>query len=358
MGMLLANQTEAHVRHVVEFKENLRVLLISGLFIVLAARLELESFRQLPIAGSIGFLLVLLFIVRPAAVMCSSFGTALSTSERLFLSWMAPRGIVAAAVAAIFALRLEEQGMVGASELVPMTFLVIVGTVSVYGLTSGFLARRLKISNPNPQGILFVGAYELVRDIACSLHEEGVSVLLIDNNHENVADARMVGLPVHYGSVLSEHAVDELELAGIGRVVAMTPNSEVNTLASLHFSEVFGRAGVFQLPPCHHEKNPRKALAEALQGRRLFSEDASFDHLNRLLRRKATVKKTKLTESFSLQDFHRLYVDGCLPMFAVTESGSVEVAQAGSSFRPGTGSKVIALVVPGTDPSEKIIENS
>lgn len=345
MGMLLANQTEARVRHVIEFKENLRVLLISGLFIVLAARLDLDSFRQIPIAGSIGFLLLLLFIVRPAAVMCSSLGTSLSTSERLFLSWMAPRGIVAAAVAAIFALRLEEQGMVGAGELVPMTFLVIVGTVSVYGLTSGYLARRLKISNPNPQGILFVGAYELVRDIARSLHEEGVSVLLVDNNHENVAAARMVGLPVHYGSVLSEHAVDELDLAGIGRVVAMTPNSEVNTLASLHFSEIFGREGVFQLPPSHHEQNPRKALAEALQGRQLFSEEASYDQLNGLLRRGATVKKTKLTESFSLEDFYQLYGDGCLPMFAVTESGSVKVARAGSPFLPVIDSKVIALVV-------------
>ena len=352
MGLLLANQTHASVRHVIEFKENLRVLLISGLFIVLAARLELESFKQLPVLGSLGFLGALLFVVRPATVMTASVGTALTQKERWFLSWMAPRGIVAAAVAAIFALRLEAQGVAQASELVPVTFIVIVGTVSIYGLTSGVLARRLGISHPNPQGILFVGAHPLAREIAQALQEEGVSVLLVDNNRENINIARMAGLPVHYGSVLSEHAIDDLDLAGIGRMVAMTPNSEVNSLASLHFIEVFGREGVFQLPLAQRDQTPTKGLATGLQGRSLFRERDCFASLESFFESGAVVKKTRLSESFDYETFTGQYGQEGVPMFTISESGKVEIAVGDQGFAPSTGVKLVALVRPLTDPVE------
>ncbi|MDA7644945.1 cation:proton antiporter [bacterium] len=346
MGMLLANQKHATVRHVIEFKENLRVLLISGLFIVLAARLELDSFRQLPVAGCLGFLAMLLFVVRPASVMVASIGTSLTQKERWFLSWMAPRGIVAAAVAAIFALRLEEQGMAGASELVPVTFIVIVGTVSIYGLTSGILARKLGISNPNPQGILFVGAQRLVRDIAKALHEEGVNVLLVDNNRQNINTARMAGLPVHYGSILSEHTIDELDMVGIGRMVAMTPNSEVNTLASLHFIEVFGREGVFQLPLSPEENKPTRGVASGLQGRQLFGAENNHGRLQSLIDSGAVVKKTNLTNNFDYDTFTSQYGQDGVPMFVVSESGKVEISVSESKFSPVTSAKIVALVQP------------
>ena len=357
MGMLLANQTRASVRHVIEFKENLRVLLISGLFIVLAARLELESFQQLPVAGSLAFLAALLFVVRPASVMTASLGTALTRHERWFLSWMAPRGIVAAAVAAIFALRLESQGVARAGELVPVTFIVIVGTVSIYGLTSGILARRLGISNPNPQGILFVGAHQMIRDIAQALHEEGVSVLLVDNNRQNINTARMAGLPVHYGSILSEHSIDELDLSGIGRMVAMTPNSEVNTLASLHFVEAFGREGVFQLPPNPEEKKPTKDVASGLQGRQLFRDSDCHEALERLFVSGAVIKKTKLTEAFDYETFTAQYGLNAVPMFSVSETGQVGIAVSKSKFSPSAGAKIIALVRPVATVEKEILES-
>ena len=358
MGMLLANQKNATVRHVIEFKENLRVLLISGLFIVLAARLELDSFRQLPVMGCLGFLAMLLLVVRPASVMGASIGTSLTQKERWFLSWMAPRGIVAAAVAAVFALRLEEQGMARAGELVPVTFIVIVGTVSIYGLSSGILARRLGISNPNPQGILFVGAHQLIRDIAKTLHDEGVNVLLVDNNRQNINTARMAGLPVHYGSILSEHTVDELDLSGIGRMIAMTPNSEVNTLASLHFIEVFGRAGVFQLPLSSEENKPTRDVATGLQGRQLFGEANHHGRLQSLIDAGAVVKKTNLTDSFNYETFGSQYGQHSVPMFVVSENGKVDIAVSESQLSPSSSAKIIALVQPialadsnGTDES-------
>ncbi len=347
MGVVLANQKNATMRHVLEFKENLRVLLISVLFIVLAARLDLESFRSLPVLGSLGFLAALLFVVRPATVFCSTWGTPLTSAERWFLSWMAPRGIVAAAVAAIFALKLEAQGIQQASEMVPVTFIVIVGTVSIYGLTAGLLASRLGISNPDPQGLLFVGAHPFTRTLAQQLHDEGVAVLLVDNNRENLAAARMQGLPVHFGSILSEETVDDMELAGIGRLIAMTPNIEVNSLASLHFVEMFGRSGVFQLPlDADSQKATKRGVAEGLQGRQLFGESESYPNLMRRLEAGAVIKKTPLTDSFDFAAFQTQYGPEALPLFSISQNGRVEIAVAGSRFEPKSGAKVVALVPP------------
>ena len=140
MGLILANQRDVAVQHILHFKENLTVLLISCLFIVLTARLSLSSIADFGWSGP-AFVAVVILIARPLSVMVSTSGCGLPMSERLFLSWLAPRGIVAAAVASVFALELG-----GAKEFVSAAFLVIIGTVLVYGLTAGWVARRLGLS--------------------------------------------------------------------------------------------------------------------------------------------------------------------------------------------------------------------
>ncbi|MEZ6318402.1 MAG: cation:proton antiporter [Phycisphaerales bacterium] len=158
MGIILANQRRADMRHILEFKESLRVLLIGMLFIVLAARLSFESLRSIDMGALIGFIVVLVVIARPAAVWASTIGAGLSTNERMFMAMLAPRGIVAAAGSSIFALGLESNGVEGAEALVPITFGVIIGTVALYGLAAAPVARVLGIADQNPQGIVFVGA--------------------------------------------------------------------------------------------------------------------------------------------------------------------------------------------------------
>ncbi len=159
MGILLANQNVVSIRHIMEFKENLRVLLISSLFILLAARIEMNSLSQIASIGSLGFLLVLMLAARPLSVLVSTARSKVSWPERTFLSCLAPRGIVAAAVASVFALRLAEAGYPQAELLIPLTFMVIVVTVAIYGLTAAPLAQRLKIAQPNPQGALIIGGH-------------------------------------------------------------------------------------------------------------------------------------------------------------------------------------------------------
>src|SRR5690606_31688635 len=144
------NQKLVTVRHIAEFKENIGVLLISSLFILLAARIQVADLQNLG-WNTVIFLLLLLFVVRPVSVYVSTIRAGLSWQERIFLSWMAPRGIVAAATSSIFALRLIAVDHPQAEMLAPLTAAVIVVTRAVYGMTSLPLARRLGLSRANPQ---------------------------------------------------------------------------------------------------------------------------------------------------------------------------------------------------------------
>ena len=341
MGIALANQRNVHIRHIVEFKENLRVLLISGLFILLAARLQLAEVMQLSLVSGLGFLAVLVLVARPLSVMAASAGSRLTWKERLFLSWMAPRGIVAAAVASVFALRLAEEGHPQARELVPVVFLVIVGTVTLYGLTAGPLANALNLSKPNPQGVLFVGAHPLARALAQAVQREGLTVLLADTNWENLAAARLEGLPTYYGNVLSEEARDELELTGIGRLVALTPNQEVNALAAMHFIEFFGRSEVYQVQV--HTQGGKKTEFEP-QGRLLFGKDVFLADLSARLELGAVARRTTLTREFPFEAWKSRYGDEALPLMLVTGGASLKLFTAYDPPIPMEGQTIIALV--------------
>ncbi|MCK5710978.1 MAG: cation:proton antiporter, partial [Deltaproteobacteria bacterium] len=198
MGIALANQKWASIKHIVEFKENLRVLFISSLFIILAARLTIDELNHVLNFKGFIFLVLMIVVVRPLSIFISTYFTDLNLKEKLFLSWMAPRGIVAAAVASVFALRLAEAGYEQAERIVDITFLVITGTVAVYGLTAFPLAKRLGLAKPNPQGVLMVGAHSWARSIAKILHENGFQVSLVDSNWANVSSARQEGLKAYY----------------------------------------------------------------------------------------------------------------------------------------------------------------
>ena len=342
MGITLANQKSVSVKHIIEFKENLRVLLISSLFILLAARLQVGDLTQLGL-NSLAFLGVLMLIARPAAVALSTWGSGLRWQERLFLAWMAPRGIVAAAVSSVFALRLVEAGNEQAERLVPLTFLVIIGTVTVYGLTAGPVARWLQITKPRPQGVLFVGAHDWARAIASVLQEAGCQVLLVDTNRANIATARLAGLPTYYGTILSEDALIELRLDGIGRLVAWTSNEEVNALAALHCADLFGRAEVYQLCPAG-VGDQAKIVPQHLRGRFLFSEGMTFTVLTDRFAAGAAIKKTSLTKEFDYPTFQARYGKAATPLFVIDSNGDLTVCTANKPPALRPGQTVVSLI--------------
>ena len=265
LGMYLARRESASIRHVLEFSETLRTLLISTLFILLAARIEPDALREV-LLPSLGFLAVLVFVARPLSVLISTVRTDLTWRERGFLASMAPRGIVAAAVSAIFAIRMEERDVADAEQIVPIIFLVIIGTIVVYGFFSGPAARLLGLAEAQADGVLIAGAHATSRGLAVHLKERGVKTLLIDTDPYNVTRSIALGLPAKRLSVLAEHAAHDLDLRGIGRMLAITSNDEVNALATGRFARVFGRREVFQLAP-GKRRSGESAVPKELLGR-------------------------------------------------------------------------------------------
>lgn len=341
MGLVLANQRIANVRHIIDFKENLRVLLISMLFILLAARLRFEDLTQLGV-GTVWFIAALILVIRPLAVALSCIRSELTWRERLFLAAMAPRGIVAAAVASVFALRLESV-YPEARLLVPITFVVIIATVACYGLASVPLARWLGLADTNPQGLLIVGAHPWARALGEVLQREGVRVQLLDRNRGNVSVARLAGLPAYEGNVLGEYVLDELDLRGIGRLLALTPNDEVNALAAQRFTPVFERAGVFQLPPAQIRKG-EKTVPQEMHGQLLFSADLTYADLSERYNARGYVfRATNLTEDFDYDAFRQRYGESVLPLFVLRSSGAVTVVTARGDVRPRPGDTVVSL---------------
>lgn len=351
MGIALANQKSVTIRHIAEFKESIGVLLISCLFILLSARLQITDLQNLG-WSTVLFVIVMLVLVRPASVLLSTFRSSLTWQERVFLSAMAPRGIVAAAVSSIFALRLAEVDHPQAEMLVPLTFAVIVATCAIYGLSSLPLARWLGLSQADPQGVLIVGAHEWARQIAEVLRDARQKTILLDTNFGNVQAARMMGLEAYYGSATSD-VRDSLKLDAIGRLLALTSNSEVNALAAMHFIEDFGRAEVYQLPLARKEGQPDDAVARTLRGRLLFSEDACFDELSQRFAEGAVVKATPLTREFDYRAYQAMHGDAALPMFLIDPASKrLWVFATDSTLAPQPGQTIISLVRSAADAPE------
>jgi NhaP-type Na+/H+ or K+/H+ antiporter len=344
MGIALANQRSVPVRHIVEFKENLQVLLISILFIVLAAGLEIEHLSRIDL-GTILFLAALILVVRPAAVLLSTFRSRLGKRERIFLAMMAPRGIVAAAVASVFALRLESHDppIADSGLLLPYTFAVIVVTVAFYGLGAPLVARWLRLSEPNPQGCVIIGAHAWARAIAAALRAAGCRVLLVDTNRANLQAARMEGLEIFAGNALAAEILEELPLDGMGRLLALTSNDEVNALAAVHFRDVFHRGEIYQLAPAGAEKQTG-AVPSHLRGRYLFGEGITFARIQERFDAGAAVKSTQLTAEFTPGDFRARHGEDALPLFYVSEGKRITMVTRKRRVEPQVGQLVISLV--------------
>ena len=315
------------------------------LFIILAARLSFDELKLLGIE-SLFFFIFLILVVRPAAVFASTYKSTLSLKEKIFLSWVAPRGIVAAAITSLFAFELGKSGIEGAERLVPTMFMVIIGTIAVYGLSAVPLARWLNIANPNPQGCLILGAHACGRTIGKILKNKGFKVLMVDTNWENIKAARMEGLQTYYGSVLSEYILNDIDLTGIGRLLALTQNEEVNSLATLYFSRFFGSNEVFQLAIEKTGKDQGTAVSKELRGQILFGGEFTYDYLTDKFSKDATVKSTPITKEFNFDDFYQQYgKKNVIPLFLIRDKKYLKIFTDKNSPSPQADDLLISLII-------------
>ena len=330
LGFVLANQRKLRTEHIVQFSEVVRVLLIGVLFLILSARLTTEQLRvDLPAALALIFTLVL--FARPAAVALSTIGSRLNWRERMLLGGVAPRGIVAASVASVFALELEHEGLAGAEELTPLVFAVIVGTVLIYGIGMGPLARRLGLAEKHQEGVLVLGAGHVERAVADALADTGVAVVLATTNRQDHYEARMAGRRALYGNVLARDVDLDLDLAGIGRLLAMTPNDDVNTLASTRFAPTFGGAETYQLPPRRKATGIESDPATEFGGRQLFGADWNYPSLAELLESGGAVRRIKLGTATAVAEEQLSSPEILGILFVVKASGRVQVITSGNT---------------------------
>lgn len=340
MGILLANTQLRQLREIWYFKEKISVLLISTLFILLAANFTRDALGMLDWRAFV-ILGIVMFLLRPLGVFLSSIRSTLARNERLFLGWIAPRGIVAAAVSSLFTIELLKFGYEEAAILAPLVFLIIAGTVVVQGGTAKLVAQRLGVSEADPQGFLLMGGNEFSLGLGALLQEAGFTVQVVDTNHENVAEARLRGLSAYHGNILSDFTESDLDLSGIGHLLALTRNDEANALACKHLEDEFGSSGVYQLPPRHPETGQDRPSRFQL-GRQLFGVDATYDHLWELVEAGATVKSTPLTEQFQYSDYCTEYADGFVPLMAIRGS-AVSLATVATPLEPQPGWTLVSL---------------
>lgn len=327
LGLVLANQRRVDVDAALEFAENLQVLVLSSLFLLLAAHLDLEAVRD-DLGGNLLLFVAAVLVVRPISVALSTIGSGLSWRERAFIAAIAPRGIVAAAIASIFSLRLDDAGIEGSQSFAGAVITVLVGTIIVYGLTARRTARLLQVSEPERRGVLIIGAHPWGVRLSEVLRAQGLRTLLIDSDRAKVVTARMAGNDTVHESVLSSRVRDELDLEGIGQLLAITSRAEINELAVQRLGSHFGRSNTWRLP-----------TDEPLAGRPLAWP--THAEIERRVANGATIRATRLSERFDWDAFSSRNGDAS-PLLLIRNHGVV-LAEEGTHLSPRPGDVLVSL---------------
>lgn len=247
MGMVLGNGKLKNIKELLYFKESLSVLLISILFILLAANMNIEELMLLYSWKTLALFAIVVFVIRPLAVFASTINSKLKFNEKIFISWVGPRGIVAAGIASLFGSKLLKQGVEGAEYITPLVFMIVLGTVLLNATTARFFARIVGVFLKKSNGILIVGASNPARLIASYLRDKGKRIVIIDSNKQFIEQALNDNLEALNVNIYDDELTDNIELNDVGYLIALTANDTVNKQALENFSGVFGEHGSFKI---------------------------------------------------------------------------------------------------------------
>jgi len=255
MGMVLGNGKLKNLKELLYFKESLSVLLISILFILLAANINMEDLMLLYNWKTAIIFFLIVFIIRPLGVFISTYNSNLKFNEKLFISWVGPRGIVAAGIASLFGSKLLKQGVEGAEYITPLVFMIVLGTVLLNATTARLFAKIIGVFLNSSDGILIVGASKSSRLIAEYIQNLGKRVVLIDANTSFIEQSSNMGLEAYSVNVYDDDLSDNIELNDIGYLIALTGSDAVNKYALKNFSPIFGERGAYRLATADEVKN-------------------------------------------------------------------------------------------------------
>ncbi|MGZ9812423.1 cation:proton antiporter [Pseudoroseicyclus sp. H15] len=346
MGLVLANSRLASLQEVRRFKEHASVLLVSGVFILLAASFDVSALGMLDWRAPL-FIVVVILVVRPASVMLSLLGTDIPQRERILVALTAPRGVVLMAVAGLFGQRLADAGVADGAEILPLAFILVAATVVIHGFSLKPLARALGLSRAVP-GLMILGANRFTLALSEALTKAEVPVILTDTNHYRLSPARQAGVETWSGDILSEAADHRVELIRYNTLLAASDNEAHNTLVATDLAPEFGRENVWQLRRAR-EDSPRHALPASLGGRTPLGEK-SLGELEAMMAEGWRVRVTKLTEEFTFDDWRARQPEALV--FAVIGTAGLKILGPDEEVKTEDGTRLVALVPPDAAPPE------
>jgi NhaP-type Na+/H+ or K+/H+ antiporter len=274
-GMTLANNHVSSIEEIKRFKETITLLLIAGVFIILTAGLDPSLLNQID-KGGILFVLLVIFLIRPVTVFLSSIGANFSFKERLIVGWIAPRGVVCAAISGVMGLLLIEAGYEDGEKILPLAFGIVLFTVVLHGLTFKPLARLLGLTSTVSNGVIIVGAQDWTIQLAETLRDRDVPVLMIDTNWHRLKPARQAKIPVYYGEILSEETELNLDIASYGTLLAATDNTAYNSFVCNTLAKQMGRENVFQVSYQEERGPEHKKMPNTMRGRLFVDAETNY----------------------------------------------------------------------------------
>ena len=328
MGMVMGNKDLPNIKELLYFKESLSVLLISILFILLAANIEIEELMLIFNWKAAMLFGVVMLVVRPLGVILSSLGSNLKANEIAFISWVGPRGIVAAGIASLFGLKLAREGVPGAEYITPLVFMIVLLSVLLNATTARIFARLVGVFVKDAEGILIIGASSVSRLVGKYLQDNKRHVVLMDNNGDNVMKAKDLGLDAIAGSVYADDLLNNIELNDVGYLMAMTGNSDINKTAINKFTSQYGEKGSFRLISSDEMNDPETNPAEGL-----FSHTDDYIKLTEVARRYPTIHEVVLNSRRHYEGLIEISKTDpeIIPLFVKKDSGELEIIPSHSS---------------------------
>lgn len=345
MGFYLANAGLPSYDELRRFKEHATVLLVSGVFILLAASMNPERLSMLG-STTVIFLLVVIVLVRPLTVLISLAFSNVPARDRILVAFTGPRGVVLVAVAGLFSERLVSAGVEDAAILTPLAFALVAATVVLHGFGLRPLARLLGLAGGDMPGVLFAGGSQFTTAFASVLKEMDIPVLIADANRARLRSAREAGLPIYVGDILSEAAENNVEFISYGRIVATSDNDAYNTLVATDLAPEFGRENVFQLKRAKQDSQ-RHALPATLGGQ-IAAGGLRYLEVARCMTDNWSVQVSELSEDFTLKDWQAENPEAVL-LAEVQKGHELRLLSEDSKAEGRPGTKLVALMPPRAD---------
>lgn len=356
MGMVLGNMNLPNIKELLYFKESLSVLLISILFILLAANINMEDLYLLYRWETLALFAFVVFVVRPLGVFLSTYGSDLKMNERIFISWVGPRGIVAAGIASLFGSKLLLKGEPGAEYITPLVFMIVLGTVLLNATTARLFAKVIGVFLKKSDGILIIGASEVGRLIARYLQRNDRHVVLLDSNGNNVRLAQEQELDAIEANIYSDDITDNIELNHVGYLMALTGSSEINEYAISRFSKQFGENGSFRLISKAEMDHPESISSEGL-----FSTTDDYINLTEVARKYPVIQEIAINSEEEYKELLQKLLNDqeMIPLFVKEKNGFIDIISSSTAVTPlksFEGSKVVYLGKPMIGSLKKVEE--